>query len=58
MALAFGFPLLILINMPFTLFAGSTSGYVIIISIMAAYLLIIGLLWYEFVKRSTHKEVT
>ncbi|GMQ80693.1 MAG: hypothetical protein BMS9Abin05_0121 [Rhodothermia bacterium] len=58
MALAFGFPLLILINMPFTVFSGSITGYIIIISIMIVYLLIIGILWYGFVQRSSHEELT
>jgi len=57
-ALAFGFPLLILINMPFTVFSGSITGYVVIILIMIVYLLVIGVLWYGFVRRSSNEELT
>ncbi len=51
-ALTFGFPLLILINMPFTVFAGSMNGYFVVILLLAAYLLIVSFLWYRFVRRA------
>ncbi len=56
MALAFGFPLLILINMPFTMFAGSIDGYVIVMSSLIAYLAVIAFFWYRFVRNASSDE--
>lgn len=56
MALVFGFPLLLLINMPFTMFSGTTEGYLIVMSLLIAYLGVIVWLWYRFVKRASSDE--
>ena len=58
MALTFGFPLLILINMPFTLFGGSTSGFVIVLGIMVAYLLAVAIAWYGYVRKKRKDQAS
>jgi len=45
MALAFGFPLLILINLPFTAFGGAFRGFLIVWGLMAAYLVTLAAAW-------------
>lgn len=45
MAMGIGFPLLILINMPFTVFGGELSGFVIVLGLMVAYLVLISGAW-------------
>jgi len=47
-ALAFGFPLLLLINLPFTLFDGELYGFGIVFGLIAAYLGLIMLVWRRF----------
>ena len=56
MALAFGFPLLILINMPFTMFSGTFEGYLIVMSLLIAYLTVIVFFWYRFVRKAREDE--
>lgn len=56
-ALAFGFPLLLLINMPFTVFSESTRGYVMLLLILITYLVLTCLFWYVFLKRSKKSEL-
>jgi len=51
-ALGFGFPLLILINMPFSVFEGSDNGFVIVMGIMCLYLLILLVAWRAYFKRN------
>jgi len=55
-ALAMGFPLLILINMPFTVFDGSREGFVIVMGIMFAYLLTLLSAWRIYWKRNPISE--
>lgn len=52
MALTFGFPLLILINLPFTVFDGSTSGFLIVLGIMVVYLALIAAAWYGYYRKN------
>ena len=52
MAMGFGFPLLILINMPFTMFDGSLYGFSFLLALMAGYLVILGAVWAWYWKRS------
>ena len=47
-ALLLGFPLLIVINLPFTLFGGQIFGYFVTLAIFAAYLILIMLIWTRF----------
>lgn len=55
-ALLLGFPLLIVINLPFTQFDGALHGYWIVLGICWVYMLVIFLLWKRFgLKR--HKTV-
>ncbi len=47
-ALAFGFPLLVVINLPFTVFGGALIGYWALAGILLAYLAFLLLLWRRF----------
>ncbi|WP_456424997.1 hypothetical protein [Rhodocaloribacter sp.] len=47
-ALGFGFPLLLVINLPFTVFGGALAGYWAVAGILAAYLVFILALWRRF----------
>jgi glutamate:Na+ symporter, ESS family len=51
MALSFGFPLLILINLPFTLFNGELKGFVIVLCLMVSYLVLLGGAWYLYYRK-------
>lgn len=51
MAMGFGFPLLILINMPFTMFDGSLYGFSLLLALMSAYLIVLGTVWFFYWKR-------
>ncbi|GIV57467.1 MAG: hypothetical protein KatS3mg042_0380 [Rhodothermaceae bacterium] len=48
LALAFGFPLLVVINLPFTAFGGALTGYGVVAGIVLAYLVFLLLLWRRF----------
>ncbi|MFQ5569257.1 MAG: hypothetical protein ACE5G0_06255 [Rhodothermales bacterium] len=48
LALGFGFPLLLVINMPFTLFGGALAGYWVVLGIVLAYLICVLLVWQRF----------
>ena len=50
MAMGFGFPLLILINMPFTMFDGSLYGFSLLLALMTAYLIVLGTVWFFYSK--------
>jgi hypothetical protein len=52
MAAGFGFPLLILINLPFTLFDGSLQGFLILLGSMAAYLVLLVGAWFMYGRRA------
>lgn len=56
MALSFGFPLLILINLPFTLFQGELRGFVIVLCVMVAYLALIGLAWSAYFRKNSSQD--
>ncbi len=47
-ALIFGFPLLIVLNLPMTVFRNTLSGYWITLGILVGYLLILWIFWYLF----------
>lgn len=51
MALALGFPLLILINLPFTAFDGVFRGFLIVWGLMAAYLVLLAAAWAVYLRR-------
>ncbi len=57
-ALGLGFPLLVLINMPFTRFNGSMSGFLIVMAAMAVYLVLLIVGWRFYWRRtsSVHHE--
>ena len=56
-ALLFGFPLLLIINMPFTVFGGSISGFLIVLSMMAGYLVLLLSAWaLHFRNASSEKQ--
>lgn len=52
MALAFGFPLLIVINMPLVRFGGTMEGYGIVVGLLLAYLAVLCVLWWLFARRA------
>lgn len=52
MAFAFAFPLLVLINLPFTVFDGSTFGFLITMGLMTAYLALVLAGWYVWYRRT------
>ncbi|NNF03280.1 MAG: hypothetical protein HKN17_02335 [Rhodothermales bacterium] len=56
MALALGFPLLILINLPFTAFDGAFRGFVIVWGLMAAYLVILTAAWAVYLRRHPERQ--
>ena len=58
MAMGFGFPLLILINMPFTMFDGSLYGFSFLLALMAGYLIILLSAWAWYWRRTTRKGAT
>ncbi len=49
MALVLGFPLLILINLPFTLFEGKMMGYGVVFGVCAVYFGLMLVVWKQFV---------
>ncbi len=51
-ALALGFPLLVLINLPFTAFAGRTEGFLVLFALLAAYFMLTMLAWRIFHTRT------
>lgn len=53
MAIGFGFPLLIIINMPFTVFDGSIFGFGMLMIMMAVYLAVLLGAWYMYWKRNS-----
>jgi ESS family glutamate:Na+ symporter len=53
MAMGFGFPLLILINLPFSLFDGSLYGFSVLLALMAGYLILLLGAWALYWRRST-----
>ncbi|MEZ4700125.1 MAG: hypothetical protein R2834_07325 [Rhodothermales bacterium] len=55
MALVLGFPLLILINLPFTLFDGAMKGYGFVMGCCVVYLLVIVFFWKQFLLKKHHK---
>jgi ESS family glutamate:Na+ symporter len=52
MAMGFGFPLLILINLPFTMFDGSLYGFALLLGLMTAYLILLLGAWIWYWKRN------
>ncbi len=56
MALSFGFPLLILINLPFTAFHGEMRGFVIVLGLMIAYLALLGTAWYAYYRKKISQK--
>ena len=56
MAMGFGFPLLILINMPFTMFDGSLYGFSFLLALMAGYLVLLLSAWAWYWRRSSRAE--
>lgn len=56
MAMGFGFPLLILINMPFTMFDGSLYGFSFLLALMTGYLILLLTAWAWYWRRSTRKS--
>lgn len=56
MALSLGFPLLILINMPFTVFNGDFEGFLIVLCLMLAYLAILLGAWYGYYRKKTAQQ--
>jgi ESS family glutamate:Na+ symporter len=56
MALAFGFPLLILINLPFTAFDGSMRGFLVVFALMAVYLCCLAAAWAFYLRRSDGEQ--
>lgn len=57
MALLFGFPLLAIINMPYTQFEGAMTGYWVVLGICAAYLVLIFIIWKRFGLNFHKKEI-
>lgn len=55
-ALALGFPLLILINMPLVRFEGSPEGYMIVTGLLVSYLIILLGAWWLYARRQ-HEPV-
>lgn len=55
MAMGFGFPLLILINLPFTMFDGSLYGFSLLLGLMAGYLILLLVAWALYWRRSTSR---
>lgn len=51
-ALCLGFPLLLVINMPFTVFDGKLMGFGIVLGLMFAYLLVLSGVWFLYVRRN------
>jgi ESS family glutamate:Na+ symporter len=56
MALAFGFPLLIVINMPLIRFGGTMEGYGIVVGLLLAYVACVCLLWWLFARRAARRN--
>ncbi|PIQ62474.1 MAG: sodium:glutamate symporter [Bacteroidetes bacterium CG12_big_fil_rev_8_21_14_0_65_60_17] len=50
MALGMGFPLLLAINMPFSLFDGSTPGFLILSGVLLVYLAVLLVCWNRFAR--------
>ena len=55
MALVLGFPLLILINLPFTLFEGRMIGYGVVFGVCVVYLGLMVVIWKQFVLKKHQK---
>jgi ESS family glutamate:Na+ symporter len=51
MALLLGFPLLVVINLPFTLYDGATRGYLVVLGVCAVYLIVLYLIWKQFLRK-------
>jgi len=51
MALGMGFPLLLAINLPFTLFDGSKTGFVVLGGMLLVYLAVLLVCWTLFARR-------
>lgn len=51
MALALGFPLFVVINLPFTAYAGSLGGYAVVALVEAGYLALLLLAWWAYTRR-------
>lgn len=56
-ALALGFPLLIVINMPLAWYRGAPSGYAMVVVVLLAYLALMMGLWYLFHRKTRQTEV-
>lgn len=52
-ALGMGFPLLVAINLPFTQFGGSTTGFLILLGLLTAYFAVAMTAWWLFHRRSS-----
>jgi ESS family glutamate:Na+ symporter len=52
MALALGFPLLLVLNLPFTVFEGRPVGTLVVAGLMAAYLAVLLIVWRIFLRRA------
>ncbi len=57
-ALALGFPLLLVINMPLVHYGGSMTGYAITYGVLFGYLALNSLLWWLFVRRVRSTSTT
>ena len=55
-ALALGFPLLIVINLPVVWYRGAMEGYVLIVLVLVAYLAVLLGLWTVFTRRVRARE--
>jgi len=52
MAAGFGFPLLLLINLPFTVFDGALLGFHVLLAVMAGYLALLVTAWIIYTRRT------
>ncbi len=48
MAMGLGFPLLLAINLPYTMYGGSRTGFVVLISVLVVYLVLLTGAWWLF----------
>lgn len=51
MALGLGFPLLIAINLPYTVYGGSAEGFMVLMGVLVAYLAVLTASWWLFSRR-------
>lgn len=56
MALGLGFPLLLVLNLPFTMFEGKLEGVLVVAGLMIAYLVILLIAWRLFMSRATVEQ--